>query len=726
MNSNLKFKGQFFSLLKGGEKLGWAVMLCRDNETGEKYSVYCTNNIPMLRRVYDIELKKTPKNHRLISFFDIPLNIEGDIATFIANNTKGIGLITAEKIVNKYGKNVLEVFKENESKIDESLNENQAESIRELLKNYVYSEEDILFFKEHNLFAFYEKLKKVYPLKNISYISEFKKTNVYELYILKKMPIEEVDKFALALGYSDLCFQRKFAFIIFSIRSLETENDTLFTVNSIHERVCWYIELSFDEFLENLITLQKKQEIFMKEIDGIMYVSTAETFNKELYVYKKIKKLQKEENKILDKKISINSLDSFQKTAFKTAFSENVSIVSGGPGTGKTFLIKSFVEALKKSQIYDNEGVFVLTPTGRTASNIASKTQIKARTIHSFLGISTSEEECVFTDLNIEKWNKAKVLIIDEFSMVNLELFYKLLYNCKKIQKLILIGDYNQLPAIGLGNILYDLVNSKLCKTTFLNNNYRIESQKIFDHYNAINEGLAPPFKEGIVDFFEANLDFFDEEISGIFSQKIKKYGLDNVVVLAPTYKWTFGLVHINNVLQNLVNKNSEVVTTKIEQGTEVFYKIGDKIMQQINRNEENIYNGDIGYIIKQTTEKKDKQTIKTIYVSFKGIVDENGEYQESKTIKYKEQDFKNEVNLAYATTIHKFQGSEIEAVIMTINKKHEFMLSKKLLYTGVSRTKKDLTIFGEKSFYINLIQKVHKKHEKIFTNLKYFLLDDK
>jgi exodeoxyribonuclease V alpha subunit len=373
-----------------------------------------------------------------------------------------------------------------------------------------------------------------------------------------------------------------------------------------------------------------------------------------------------------------------QKQAIKKSINNHITIITGGPGTGKTTIIKAIVELYKMVNDLSYEALIsdiaLLAPTGRASKRMSEATLLPALTIHRFL--KWNKENNSFA-INEHNKSTSKFIIIDEASMIDTFLLDSLLKGLTKDIKIILVGDYNQLPSVGPGQILKDIIESDMLDIIKLENLYRQQQDS-----SIIT--LACDIKNGNTDlnYINNNDDYnFIECSSFDIKNQIKKvcedvlktgYNYKNLQILVPLYKGENGIDNINKMLQEVFNpKSSSKKELVIGDAT---YRENDKILQLNNMIDENIFNGDIGII-----EKIENTTKKEIYINFDGNI-----------IKYTPSNFLN-IKHGYAISIHKAQGSEIDMVILPLSLSYNKMLYRKLLYTGVTRGKKKLILIGEK-----------------------------
>jgi exodeoxyribonuclease V alpha subunit len=378
-----------------------------------------------------------------------------------------------------------------------------------------------------------------------------------------------------------------------------------------------------------------------------------------------------------------------QKQAIKKSINNHITIITGGPGTGKTTIIKAIVELYKMVNKLSYDGLIndiaLLAPTGRASKRISESTSLPALTIHRFL--KWNKENNSFA---INEYNKVKnkFIIIDEASMIDTYLLDSLLKGLNKDVKIILVGDYNQLPSVGPGQILKDIIESEMLDVIELEGLYRQQNGSTII-------SLAYDIKNGNTDldyindssdcnFIECSNFNIKNNIKAICEQSLNEnYNYKNLQVLAPLYKGENGIDNINKILQNVFNPSSPLKKELVI--GDITYRENDKILQLSNMIDENIFNGDIGTIERIETGSK-----KELYINFDGNV-----------VKYTPSNF-NSIKHGYAVSIHKSQGSEFDMVIIPLSTSYNKMLYRKLLYTAVTRGKKKLILIGEKPALIS------------------------
>ena len=406
------------------------------------------------------------------------------------------------------------------------------------------------------------------------------------------------------------------------------------------------------------------------------------------------------------------SYDIVQIAAIKNCIRNNFAILTGGPGTGKTTIILAVIKIFQKIKNYSihdllDESRSILTlcaPTGKAAKRMSESTGFYASTIHKAIGWSTEDEN--MEEFVSEKFIKSELVIIDESSMIDVFLMYSLLKIINKDAKIILVGDNDQLPSIAPGNVLNDLINSKAISTVKLNKIFRqSEHSSIINISHSIKNNIPFDILENFDDkeFISANKNEMINVISAIYDDLIKGSAKENIQILAPIYKGTSGINEINMAIQSRFNNNEE----QIEYG-ELIYKVNDRVMQLVNRPEDNIFNGDIGYI-EEIYKEGNKVKI---------VIDYDGNY-----VTYEKTEL-NQITLSYACSIHKAQGSEFENVIIPFIDNYNFMLNKNLTYTAITRAKKKLILCGSSNVFYKSIEPTNVVTRQ--TALEWFFTTDK
>ena len=396
------------------------------------------------------------------------------------------------------------------------------------------------------------------------------------------------------------------------------------------------------------------------------------------------------------------TLHETQKEALHKSLSSKVSIITGGPGTGKTTILKCLLDILKR---YDKK-VKLCAPTGRAAKKLFESTNHEASTIHRLLKYDPGRHDFKYNQNN---QMDCDYLIVDEMSMVDVGIMHSLLKALNEKSNLILVGDIDQLPSVGAGNILRDMIDSDIFLATKLTQIFRqAQESDIITNAHLVNKGLMPKCKpKGIKsDFYFMEIDEPEKIAITIrnivqthIPKKLKYHPIKNIQVLCPMQKGKTGVRLLNTELQKALNP---AYNDGVEKYGYIF-AVNDKVMQIENNYDKDVFNGDIGFVI--AIDKEEQELV----VDFDG-----------RTIKYDFADL-DELVLAYASTIHKAQGSEYKAVVIPISMSDYMMLKKNLLYTGITRSKELCILVGQKkALYVSVKKKMN---ELRYTKLREFLV---
>ena len=645
-------------------------------------------------------------------------NDEDALVEFLSSSLiKGCGEKTAKNIVDTLGLDAINIIKNNPERLYDvkGIKEATINKIYLSICNYTSADETLVYLKKLGFSI--SDCSSIYN-KYGDGVKEIIKDNFYVLTDL--VYFSKLDNIYIS-NFDPNSDQRIYACIKESVKDLE-----ITTGNTYHNKISIYelflkrfnINIPFDKFSKYLDVLIKKEELVAQDEE----VYSFEAFEDEKIIANKLYRIMK--NGIQDKisfsriedDIKFNNIvyNDEQKDAIKTALNNPITIISGGPGVGKTTIIKAIVSAYMSFYHITNmealNKIALLAPTGRASKKLASSTLMPAQTIHRFLKWNKETD-----DFQINEYNPAlhTLVIVDEVSMLDNHLFASLLSGLTSHIKLVLVGDVFQLPSVGSGQILNDLIESDKFPYVFLKQIYR-QSDNSYIPY------LARDIKNIEIsdELFERKDDysFIDVPIQNIKStikkicERSKEKGISesDIQILAPMYKGENGIDNLNIIMQDFFNPK-DPDKNEITYGY-VTYRENDKVLQQINNPDCNVFNGDIGFI-KKIEKRKEKIVKDVITIDFDGNI-----------VEYSKEDL-SMIKHAYAITIHKSQGSEFPHVIIPICHSYNKMLYNKLIYTGVSRAKKSLIVLGEKASFINAIENSYSTNRK--TGLKGKILNN-
>lgn len=677
--------------------------------------------------------KSFGKQIKVDSFKEIlPTTLEG-IEKYLASGLiSGIGPVTAKKIIKAFGEDALDIIEMHPERLVkvEGIGSKKAKKIAESMKDQREIKEVMVFLQSHGITPnFGVKIFKKYGASSVTVLRE----NPYRLCEdISGIGFKTADKIAKSLGM-DINSPFRIASGIKYVLSLAVGNGHVY----LPKTECINLsrnELKVDEALieDSLITLSLSREIVIDEVGGIQCIYLSPMFFSEVKSAKKIVELTLNKINVEASKIDIEikefenenniTFAPEQIDAIKEGVKNGVCVITGGPGTGKTTIIKCIIK------IFENRGlnVCLCAPTGRAAKRMSESTGYTAKTIHRLLQVEFIEDtERAFARDEDEPID-ADVIIVDEASMIDVLLMNSLLNAISSTTRLILVGDVDQLPSVGPGNVLRDIIESEGVAVSRLKHIFRQSSESLITiNAHKINSGEMPILNEKDKDFFflqNKSGESIINEISNLVNFRLPKFKknidkIKDIQVLSPMRKGEAGVIHLNNALQEILNPKSPLKAEK--KVGEYILRVGDKVMQTKNNyqlewegigdNEEKgsgVFNGDIGYI--ESINIEDSKA----YIIF----------DEDKKVEY---DFSSldEVELAYAITIHKSQGSEFPVCIIPVFYGPPMLMTRNLIYTGVTRAKTFLVLIGLKQTLGSMIKNktITKRYSSLKNRIKGF-----
>ena len=677
------------------------------------------------------------KQFKVETFEKIMPKTLDSLEKYLSNGTiKGIGPATAKKIVKNFGEDTINVFKFEPEKLTQIKGITKEKAI-EMAQCFVENWDlwQIVGYLD-NFGISPANAKNIYKKLGPQTIDEIEANPYILIDLVKGVDFTKLDKYALENGFEINNYKRIKCGIKYSLVKITYNGHCCTLEANLIKYVKDLLKVEDDDIEHCLIDLNVKEEIVIEKREEENWVYSKELYDAEANIasklilldsarnIKKIDGFNKELEKI--EKASNISLSEKQKEAIQAINSNNVVIITGGPGTGKTTIIKNVID------IYKSHGkkVVLCAPTGRAAKRMTEMTGEEAKTLHRLLEIGKIEKDNEFTIMNYEVAPiDADVIIVDEASMVDIYLMNYLLNGIYQGTKLILVGDTDQLPSVGPGSVLKDIINSERIKTIFLDEIFRQAAQsKIIVNSHRVNDGeyfLDKEEQEGLKDDFfyikEKSQDIMLEQVISLCKGRLKNFGdydfFENIQILSPTKKGLLGTKELNKRLQEELNPSDD--QKKEKKIGEVIFREGDRVMQIKNNYDiywqkgntlsltyedgTGIFNGELGKI-----EKIDflNKQIKILF-------------DDEKEAWYAFSDM-DQIEHAYAITVHKAQGSEFDVVIMVVTQSSAMLLTRNLLYTGLTRAKKLLILIGNDNVVKFMIQNADTKVRN--TGLEYKL----
>lgn len=672
-----------------------------------------------------------------------PATTEAVIRYLSSGFFPGIGPVTAKKIVRYFGDDALDVFRNNIERLTEvqGINKNKLKVLKENWKNNQEMNNIMLFLQEHMISTVFSvKIYKEYGISSIPTL----KNNPYKLASdISGAGFFMADKLAMSLGFAKDGEERISAGIHYMLTNNQSDGHCYLTKKQIKTRLFKLINIESPQKISDILEKEELEEsivcVTVEKGNGVekRYYSR-DVYYDERYVAEKIVRLSKKiyannkeglkEDLELSLKKSDIKLSEEQFQSVIGVLSNGLSLLTGGPGVGKTTTVKYIYDMLRSI----GKNVLLAAPTGRAAQRMSEVIGSQSKTIHRLLkwdagngNFRKSEKDMLDCDF----------IILDESSMIDIRLAASFFRAISPNTQILLVGDKDQLPSVGPGNFMADLIDSNCIQVYNLQKVFRqAEKSQIITSAHSINKGELPDVKNPIRNpeiwkdgtdcmFISSSMNKSSKNVNIPYSTL--KYGMDSldmivklysqiipkyigkkteIQILTPMNKGSIGTKEINKRIQESVNPKSKD-KKEIVRGDRVFRE-GDRVIQTSNNYDLNVFNGDIGYIIK--IDAKDSS-----------ILIKYGNKNYSKTIQYERQNIV-EIELAYSITIHKSQGSEFEVVIMPTLSEHYIMLYRNLIYTGLTRAKKMAVLIGESESLKRGVENINPNERQ--TSLKKFL----
>ncbi|WP_038085616.1 ATP-dependent RecD-like DNA helicase [Tumebacillus flagellatus] len=631
----------------------------------------------------------------------IPQTVDGLLDYFSSGAVKGIGKATARKIVGHFGLETLNVLERAPERLTEieGIGEKKAERILASFREHRGVQSLVYYLASKGVSTgIAGRIYKRYGAQSVSVLEE----NPYRL--ADEVPgigFKTADALAQQIGIPPLAPSRLKFGLKFALSTAADESG--------------HVYLPLQELLEKSISLLGPDtaphlpaalQSLTEERTGGVKVENGRVYLTGFYLMEE--KTAERLRGLIDAESAIDELDAgviddvereeglslapLQREAVEAVLTERLVVVTGGPGTGKTTTVKAMIAALAKQRIRP----VLAAPTGRAAKRMTESTGVESKTLHRLLEYGQVEGEGLKFQRNEDNRLEGKVFIVDEASMIDLYLFYCLLRALPDDARLVLCGDIDQLPSVGAGRVLQDVIDSGRAKVVRLLTIFRQAGESyIVKNAHRINQGQLP---QSAKDFFFVEQRGVDDVIAYVLdlvTRRLPNYlqgnPLDNIQVLVPMRKGPLGVDALNLHLQAALNPKS------LDKREHKQFREGDKVMQIRNHYQKDVYNGDVGRIVSLDPDEED-------------LTVEFPEGGESRLVTYQAGEW-DHLTLAYAVSVHKSQGSEYPCVVFPVVFQHRVMLQRNLLYTGVTRAKQLVMLVGNKGALQYAVQNADNQH---------------
>ncbi len=642
----------------------------------------------------------------------MPASTEGIRLYLGSGLLKGVGETTAARIVKAFGVDTIKILDEDPERLltVKGIGKKSYKVIVQGWAEHRGVRELMIFLQPHGITANYAvRIYKHYGSEALSVVQE----NPYRMAMdIRGIGFISADNAAQKLGFTKEHPLRAEAGLLYTLTKCNDDGHVFMPQEKLVAMTSESLEIPYDLVEAAIASVQEQERIVCEEMQGEMGVFLARYYHYEskiAYYLKRIlmspKSVRFENTAALVQdvidKLSI-TLAEEQEEAVHMASQSKIMVLTGGPGTGKTTIIKAIIQLFSSVKAK----ILLAAPTGRAAKRMAEATEKEAKTIHRLLEYNPGEDGFA---RNEDNPLACSLLIVDEASMMDTMLFYHLLKAAPMGATIVLVGDVHQLPSVGPGNVLKDIIASKALPVVELTEIFRQSAQsEIIRNAHLINHGEVPCLesnKETLTDFYfirQNNPEQAAAMVADLVKNHIpRRFGLnaiEDIQVLTPMHKGAVGSENLNGILQStLMTHKGE----KIQRGEKTFY-LHDKVMQIRNNYDKDVFNGDIGRIIVLDAEKRQ------LTVRF-----------DERNVLYEFEEL-DEIVSAYAISIHKSQGSEYPAVVIPLMMQHYMLLQRNLVYTGITRGKKLVVLVGESKALHMAIKnnRTHKRYTRLCERL--------
>ncbi|NLY53902.1 MAG: ATP-dependent RecD-like DNA helicase [Firmicutes bacterium] len=642
----------------------------------------------------------------------VPATLDG-LAKYLGSGlVKGVGPVTAQRIVEHFGHQALDILENQPERLVEvpGIGPAKAASIGQAFAEQKEIRDVMIFLQGYGVSPGYAaRIYRHYGSEAPQVIRD----NPYRLADeVFGIGFKTADKLAQSLGLMPESAPRLIAGLKYVLGQLADAGHTSYPLTEFYQEAAAVLEVDADLLPAACAILQAETEVFLLDIDGQTVIYLAPFFYAEQGVANRLAELccqprQLELDLGLESEIAALEqeqrlrLAPEQRQALVTALQNGVTVITGGPGTGKTTIVRSLLQLMANR----NRKVLLAAPTGRAAKRMSETTGSEAKTIHRLLEYAFVEGQGMAFARNEDNPLEADVVILDEASMIDILLMYHFLKALPPDCQLVLVGDIDQLPSVGPGNVLRDIIDSEAVPTVRLKTIFRQAGKSlIVVNAHRVNSGEFPYLNVKGKDFFfiqeEEPMKILDTVLKLCQQRLPNAYGYhpyEDIQVLTPMRRTPIGVDNLNIELQRVLNPPA-AQKPEVKQGWQLF-RLGDKVMQTRNNYKKQVFNGDIGRV--QAIDLEENEV---------GVVFPEGRYERLVTYDFSELD---ELTLAYAISVHKSQGSEYPVVVLPISVQHYIMLQRNLLYTAITRAKKLVVLVGTKKAIALAVKnnKVEERH---------------
>lgn len=689
-------------------------MIC-DIDSAEEGMFTATGYMPYISEGESVALSGVWTTHPdygeqfRVSYYEtvLPSDEEAILKYLSSGIVSGIREATAKKLVDNFGTDILDIMLREPERLAEikGISKEKAKKIGEAFSEIQSMQSIVMFLQKYNVSA--NLAMKVHNALGARAVDMIKQNPYILADKIDGISFTTSDTIAFNMGLPKNSMLRIRTGIKYILQDAAFSNGHTYLPKSVLlEHAAYKLTVEEDEIEGALSDLMSSHEVFADEVENTSVCYLSSYYEAEYYIARRLSSManqtpkftltEKQMEREIEKVEELNSitLAAEQKNAVRTALTTDCMVLTGGPGTGKTTTVNSIIQMLEEVKL----SVSLAAPTGRAAKRLSQITGYEAKTIHRLLGTQLDSEGFHSFTHNEENPLRADVIILDEVSMIDINLMSSFLKALKRGAKLILVGDSDQLPSVGAGNVLRDIISSGIVPVIKLNNIFRqAEKSLIITNAHKINRGELPELSSKSGDFFFLRRQSPEQAaftVVDLYKNRLpKSYDVNpitHIQVLSPTKKGPAGTVNLNKLLQQHINPPDEMRPEHVYGGT--IYRVGDKVMQVKNNydiiySRENaesgtgIFNGDMG-IIESISDRDKCMTV---------IFDED------KKVDYPFASL-DELDLAYAITVHKSQGSEFPIVIMPVCGFAPMLMNRNLFYTAVTRAKDMVVLVGNEN----------------------------